>query len=894
LLDTLITVTIEVLFAVVLIASLIDWLRRRDVLSRDVVSIFAAVSALFVVQFVTLVFGTAPAWLSALVAAMILAQPFLTLRLAARLRPIPRAVPIVALIAYLTTAIPLVVLPRPIPVPLTLLAVAVFALTEFVAAGYLFLEARRRTGAARFRLALAAAATALFASALLAAGAGTVAGSTAAALTRVIALLAALGYAAAFLPPGPLRRIWQGMAAYRYGSILLGAGQDVPHGGSDAVWRRFVGAARDISGAEAAVVLGFDRGAGRVLASAGLDDDDGAGAWTAAVGAEQPGEGPAGTMSNGDRANSVARDMGARIGAPMHTVITLPPPGSRTLVLLASHHSLFGQEDQALIELLAGQAVALAEREELYAEQTRLAERLFAASQAKSDFIASMSHELRTPLSAILGFSELMRAEPTVGAGRVVPIEWIEHIHRGGQHLLSLINDVLDLAKVEAGRLELERAQFDFGGLVAETVAGLRPLADRKHISITTMAPAAPFIGDRGRIRQVLYNLLSNAIKFTPEGGAITVEQTLTDAQVSLSVSDTGPGIAPEHQALIFEEFRQVGESAGRREGTGLGLALARRLVEAHGGRLELVSELGSGSRFTAEFPREGDLTDTSAAVAVPEDRVRVDGAVGTEILVIEDDPSAVRLLRTYLEGDGYQVRVASDGPSGLASARANPPAAIILDILLPGADGWEILREFKADAALRDLPVVIVTVLDERGLGLALGAVDYFLKPVDRTALLDRLARYTFTTKVKTSIVKVLAIDDDPSALDLIDAALRPEGFEVVRAGGGREGIERARGESFDLVVCDLVMPEVDGFDVVTALKADPVSSEIPILILTSHSMTDSERVRLNGQVVGIAEKGEQGADGLRRWLAKLALPGLAGAVGTVGGPVGGPVVGE
>ncbi|MEA2519098.1 MAG: hypothetical protein QOF49_1178 [Chloroflexota bacterium] len=879
--DTLITVTIEVLFAVVFVASLIDWLRRRDVLSRDVLAIFAAVSALFVVQLAGLIFGSTPNWLAAVSAALILAQPLLTLRLAARLRPIPRAVRSVALVAYLTTAIPLVILPRPIWVPLTLIAVAAFVLTEFVAAGYLFVEARHRTGAARFRLSLAAAATALFAMALLAAGAAAAGGTTAAALTRMIALLAALGYAAAFLPPSPLRRIWQGMAAYRYGSILLGTG-DVESGrGAAAVWARFAVAARDISGAEAAVVLGFDAGETRVLASAGLGpDDDVPGSGSTSTTAAPNDVTPA-AARDPERARDVARDLGLRLGAPMQSVIDLPPAGDRFLILLARHHSLFGVEDQSLIGLLAGQAVALADREELYAEQTRLAERLFAASQAKSDFIASMSHELRTPLSAILGFSELMRAEPVVGAGRVVPVEWIEHIHRGGQHLLSLINDVLDLAKVEAGRLELELANFDIGGLVVETVAGLRPLADRKHITITTTTAAVAFAGDRGRIRQVLYNLLSNAIKFTPDGGSISVDETVVASEVSISVSDTGPGIAPEHQGLIFEEFRQVGDSAGRREGTGLGLAVARRLVEAHGGRLDLVSELGKGSRFTAAFPHDAELAvQPEPVVADRGAELAASGASGTEILVIEDDPSAVRLLRTYLEGDGYRVRVATDGPTGLAAARAHPPAAIVLDVLLPGADGWDILREFKADPALRDLPVVIVTVLDERGLGLALGAVDYFLKPVDRTALLDRLARYTFTTKVRSGPVRILAIDDDPGALDLIDAALAPEGFEVVRANGGREGIERARTEEFDVVVCDLMMPEVDGFDVVTALRSDPARSELPILILTSHSMTDAERTRLNGQILGVVDKGEEVAAGLRRWLRRVAQPAVPRAI--------------
>ena len=872
-LDTAITLAIELLFGVLFVASLVDYVRRRDPLSRDLVAVFGAVAALFVLQVVPLVFGATPSWLAAMGTVLLLAQPLFTLGLAARLRPVPRAVRSVALLGYLVTAVPLAVLPRPLPVGLTLAAVAVFVGIELGAAGYLASEARERTGAARFRLSLAAMATALFAGAILAAGAGAAgAGSAGTALARLAALVAALGYVVAFLPPGPLRRVWQGMAAYRFGLRLLereGLGA-----GPDAVWGRFAEAAREIAGAEAAAIVGRETADVRLLAAAGSDLQRPGTRWTSAAFEALLADAHDAIERPVAEASPIARELGERSGARLVAVVACPE-GRGALILLARHRSLFGAEDRTLLGLLAAQAAILAQRERLHAEQARLAARLLAASQAKSDFIASMSHELRTPLSAILGFSELMRGEPREGDRRLVPDEWIGHIHHSGQHLLALINDVLDLAKVEAGRLELDRAPFDLRGLVTETVAGLRPLAERKHLRLTTTVAAGQLVADRGRVRQVLYNLLSNAIKFTPDGGSVRVEAAGGAGEVRVTVADTGIGIAPEDQATIFEEFRQVGDAAARQGGTGLGLALTRRLVEAHGGRIELESAVGAGSRFTAIFPQPALSEPVVEAVSeAPPPGAATDRRPGAEVLVIEDDPSAVRLLRAYLEADGYGVRVALDGPSGLVEARARPPTAIILDILLPGMDGWEVLREFKADPVLRDVPVIIVTVVDERGLGLALGAVDYFLKPVDRQALLDRLARYTFTTKVHERTVRVLAVDDDPAALELADAALRPEGFEVVRAAGGREAVRRATAERFDLVICDLLMPDLDGFEVVAALKADLLSREVPILILTAHPLTDAEKARLNGKILGIVDKGEDAAAGLRRWLARFSLP--------------------
>ncbi len=281
---------------------------------------------------------------------------------------------------------------------------------------------------------------------------------------------------------------------------------------------------------------------------------------------------------------------------------------ARTLVVASPFRSLFHESDLTLLSALGSQTSLVAERRAMQADQEALSARLAAtvealraASHAKSDFLASMSHELRTPLSAILGFSDLMRNEPRDGENATVPADWIEHIHRGGQHLLSLVNDVLDLAKVEAGRMDLQLETFDLSLAVAELVNGTQPLADRKDLTVQTDVPSMTIVADRGRMRQILYNLVSNAIKFTPEGGTIRIRAEEQASGVRLSVADTGIGIAPEDLPTIFDEFHQVGRTVEREGGTGLGLALVQRLINAHGGRIEVDSTLGEGTTFTPD-----------------------------------------------------------------------------------------------------------------------------------------------------------------------------------------------------------------------------------------------------------------------------------------------------
>ncbi|HXG40380.1 MAG TPA: response regulator, partial [Candidatus Limnocylindrales bacterium] len=633
----------------------------------------------------------------------------------------------------------------------------------------------------------------------------------------------------AFMPPRWLRRLGQQAVAYRFLTELAAVG---PGAGVARLWQQLAEAAAGLTGALRAEVRLSDGGT----------------APLAAVGVADPATPPTRVVPLGNH------------------------PRRAELQLWTAGEGLFADDDLTLLELLGAQTQGAAEREEVLAERTALAERLATtnaalvqASAAKSDFLAAMSHELRTPLNAILGFSELLLA-PLRGQrlGEEEVREYAGHIHGAGRHLLELINDVLDLSKVEANRLELRYERVDVARLVAETIDTVRPLAETKHQSLDRALPGAlEAEADPARLRQIVYNLLSNAIKFTPPEGRVTVELGGDDHELRLVVVDSGPGIAPADQERIFAPFEQLTPGAG--EGTGLGLALTRRLVETHGGRIELTSSPGAGSRFSVILPRRRPAQGEAPSV-------EVEPGTGPLVLVVEDDAAAAELLRLQLGRAGYRTAVAADGESGLEAARRLAPAAILLDILLPGLDGWEVLKRLRADPATAVIPVMVVTIVDDAALGLALGAVDYFVKPVARETLLAALGRLTFTTKVRERTVTVLAIDDDPATLALYRSALTPSGFRILEAASGRDGLAQASANSVDLIVLDLQLPDVDGFEVAARLKADPATAQIPILVVTGQTLTDEDKARLNHRVVGVLAKGDEALEGLRSWLARAS----------------------
>jgi signal transduction histidine kinase/DNA-binding response OmpR family regulator len=889
---------VEALFALIFAQALVAYLRRRDPVERDVMAVFTAAAMLFALDVLRRFVGEPPQALRVVALVLLIAQPYLTLRLVHRVRPVPRWLRITALLAVLASVVPLASAPR-LSLPGLLGVLGAFVAVQTTAAALLAKESRARTGAPRARFAIAAVATALFGLAILVAGVGSASpaireqGRT---FAYFILLVSAAGYVVAFRPPAWVRRMWSGRAAYEVSRQLVEApATDVP----EQTWAGYARVAREVSGADAVIVIPPDGNGDRPLATAGLRERH-----LTAGGAEvdrllrRPHSITDITAHAADLPSFVASyavEAGVRFltAAPLRS----PTGGRGALVLLNRRRGLFTEDEVRLMAELGGQAAIIAERGAVRDEQERLAQELArsvgalsAASQAKSDFLASMSHELRTPLNAIIGFSELMRGEEGVADKRLVPLEWIDHIYGSGRHLLTLINDILDLTKIEAGRLELRPEPVGLPALVTDTVNTLRPLIEGKALHLHTDIATVDVQADRVRLRQVLDNLLSNAIKFTPEGGRITVEVAQAGNEVRMAVVDTGVGIDPADQERIFDEFQQVGDVSMHQAGTGLGLALTRRLVEAHGGRVELESAPGAGSRFTVWLP--GVIAGTGAGwVGVSVEGVSVEGEVEMPvgfppadtatpggkggILLIEDEPSAARLLRMYLESAGYRVRLATTGEAGLLDASRERPDAVVLDVLLPGIDGWEVLRLLKQDPQLCDVPVFVASVVDERDVGLSLGAVDFFVKPIDRQRLLARVAEFLLKPGTVADRMHVLAVDDDPETLRAIAEALREQHVEVVTAGTGQEAVRLARTRPFDLIISDLLMPDIDGISLMSALDHDPETSKIPVLVLTGPDLSDADRSRLDAKALGILPKGGAVHEALHHWMTKLPRPG-------------------
>ncbi len=535
------------------------------------------------------------------------------------------------------------------------------------------------------------------------------------------------------------------------------------------------------------------------------------------------------------------------------------------LVVRRKTPGAFAPATVALLQTFANQSALAIQNARLFQQLEDKSRQLEIASQHKSEFLANMSHELRTPLNAIIGFSDVL-LEQMFGPLNEKQADYLRDILDSGRHLLALINDILDLSKIEAGHVELERDTFSLSEVLENGVTMVKERASRHGIALALAVD--PRLGhiyaDERKLKQVVFNLLSNAVKFTPDGGRVTVSARREADAIVVAVHDTGIGIPPAEQARIFEAFQQVrGPGTGPQEGTGLGLALVKRFVELHGGRVGVESAVGVGSTFTVTLPLV--TVEPPAAVAPAPSPAAPARASGT-VLVVEDDASALALLTLYLTNAGFQVVPAGNGEEALRLARLLLPGAITLDICLPRVDGWELLARLKADPALAAIPVVVVSMLGDRGKGFALGAAEYLVKPMDRDRLLAALHRL-----VARPPAKVLVIDDDPLATALVADVLAREGYTVLQATSGEEGLALALHERPALVVLDLLMPGLDGFAVVERLQTDPRTAAVPIVVLTSRVMTAADKTRLNGHISFLAEKNEFQPDAFVAFVRQL-----------------------
>jgi signal transduction histidine kinase/CheY-like chemotaxis protein len=560
--------------------------------------------------------------------------------------------------------------------------------------------------------------------------------------------------------------------------------------------------------------------------------------------------------------------------------------GDRVGVLCAyaDKGPMFVKDDLEMLRYFATEAASILKMRQFRESAHELAA-LREADRLKDEFMAVVSHELRTPLTAISGYADILLRKLS-GPLSERQERQVSGIRDASRRLLTLVNDLLDVSKLEAGTLDLHLGPVDPRTAIERAVAGTRVIAANKGVLLEVReadAHVPSVMADEERLQQILVNLLMNAIKFTPQGGRVWIEVAAETGehvgQLAFRVHDTGVGLAPEQVARVWDRFYQAESSSTRRfGGAGLGLSIVRRLTELHGGRAEAFSAgLNQGSTFVVRLPSG----EASAVPAQPPVRPRLVPAspesslvapsapFSPPVLVVEDDPDIAAVLRTYLESDGYTVEVASDGHQAIQAAREHRPFAITLDISLPKLDGWSVLNALKREPATADIPVIVVSIVDNKDFGMVLGATEYLVKPIDHERLRGILRE--LGPAPQAGDATILVVDDDPAVCDVLGSSLSSDGWRVLTAGDGEAALEAVAAEHPRAIVLDLMMPRVDGFDVLQSIRANPQTRDLPVIVVTAKDLTEHDRERLGGAAQRVLTKQALSIDELRGQVRSL-----------------------